>query len=122
MKRLGGRGQYDGAELVAALVAPPLLAAILALIAGEGYGTLQALRESANPFGQATAAVISFLVGLYFPDFIVVGSVPPIMAVLGLYLILCIAFAVRRKWRSAVVLLFLPLMVTWWFSHAFLRD
>ncbi len=113
---LGRAGVLSGGILL-----PPVLVGLSWWVAGEGYGSLATIRSVAV-IGPVVAFFHRVFVSLYFPPFLVTGSVAPAFALLGLYLLFAVVYLARRRWVCAGVLLVVPIVCTWIFSAALLGD
>ncbi|MCL4466023.1 MAG: hypothetical protein M1389_08345 [Chloroflexi bacterium] len=105
----------------AALVMPVLLIAIVHLGIGDGFAARRSA-ESVPLVGVALKAVTGLVLTVYFPPFLVSGSVDPVFAFVGLYALLALVFFLYRRWGHGLVLLILPAVTTWLFSGMLLAG
>jgi len=114
-------GWTDAAGLSGAVIGPPLLVVLVHVVFGEGYGFLARVEQVAV-LGPVLSSIYHVVVGLYFPSFLVNGSVGPVFTLFALYPILGLVLLLRGKWVRAVIVLVLPLMCTWILSASLLGD
>lgn len=115
------RYRKDWLAVGVALTVPVLLVLIVRSAAGEGHALLERIRDVAV-VGSPLWAVCRGLQWLYFPTFLAEGWVAPVWVLLALYLVFLFYFLARRKWGSAVIVVFVPLICTWAISATALAD
>lgn len=114
-------GGTDVAKLSGALIGPPFLVALVHVVFGEGYGFLARVEQVAV-LGPVVSSIYHAVVGLYFPSFLVTGSVGPVFTLFVLYPVVGLVLLLQQKWVRAVIVLVLPLMCTWILSASLLGD